>query len=728
MPLTSKSHRSLFAARVTGICRMCFFVSAIALLSSLVASQAFANVRPIGQVSGLDPNASDQAPIVTATGPLLVGATLPGGIFIDLAPTTIGLEGPFVLSGTSANLGITRTGIGRIALTQGTMDLSTDLTVGDAGIAELELDLSSYVNVLGSTIVGNQSGGSGIVDINTVLSRLSTDTLIVGNEGQGQVDIATTGLLRSRDTTVGSAFTGVGLVRMNEDTMWNVDGQFVIGDEGSGDVVLNQFSQISAVADPNGGPDPNVAVVGNAATGLGSVTLNDSSHFFLDRGLTVGREGMGTVVLNGASRLFTGNTTDGEGDSTVGSADGSTGHVTLNGTSRWDVRGNLNIAVAPGGDPNTSSALGTVSVNDSAFMQVDPESDIIIGKRGELNLGGGTLKQLQSGTTTAIANWGVIRGKGTLDAQLDITSSGELRNAADLANQPERLLVTLEVTVAGNSDAVFDTVDGLIESQGGEMEFHGQVTNDGVIVIDDATMRFRGKEVSGAADDLVNNGLVTMGPGSTLYGDINSGGGSLIVDLTTGLMPTQIYGDVIFTTPIVAAITDGGEFEPQAALAPQATGLGFEVDEDSGVLDVRGEIQLDAGNTILDFDYLSSVPSQSGDTIVLATANSIVGDFFNSQIEADGFLWDINVIGNEIVVTNTGMLSTGILGDFNGDGRVDARDFLEWQRDPTIGDLADWTANYGLPISSNVSIVPEPSTLLLALGLLTLKIRRRERT
>jgi hypothetical protein len=53
-------------------------------------------------------------------------------------------------------------------------------------------------------------------------------------------------------------------------------------------------------------------------------------------------------------------------------------------------------------------------------------------------------------------------------------------------------------------------------------------------------------------------------------------------------------------------------------------------------------------------------------------------------------------------------------GDFNGDGYVDGRDFLVWQQNPAIGNLADWQANYGVELmataASAVSPVPEPVT------------------
>ena len=54
-------------------------------------------------------------------------------------------------------------------------------------------------------------------------------------------------------------------------------------------------------------------------------------------------------------------------------------------------------------------------------------------------------------------------------------------------------------------------------------------------------------------------------------------------------------------------------------------------------------------------------------------------------------------------------------GDFNGDRVVDGQDFLAWQRNPSIGELSAWQANFGdTPGVSAAANVPEPSGLLLA--------------
>jgi hypothetical protein len=74
-------------------------------------------------------------------------------------------------------------------------------------------------------------------------------------------------------------------------------------------------------------------------------------------------------------------------------------------------------------------------------------------------------------------------------------------------------------------------------------------------------------------------------------------------------------------------------------------------------------------------------------------------------------------------------------GDFDNDGDVDGRDFLVWQRDPGVGNLADWQANYGggaltvlsgHTVAEATSPVPEPSALFAFIfGFCGLSTRRR---
>lgn len=55
-------------------------------------------------------------------------------------------------------------------------------------------------------------------------------------------------------------------------------------------------------------------------------------------------------------------------------------------------------------------------------------------------------------------------------------------------------------------------------------------------------------------------------------------------------------------------------------------------------------------------------------------------------------------------------------GDFDGDSDVDGKDFLNWQREPSLGNLSDWQANFGAASSLvPTQQVPEPSGSLLVI-------------
>ena len=55
-------------------------------------------------------------------------------------------------------------------------------------------------------------------------------------------------------------------------------------------------------------------------------------------------------------------------------------------------------------------------------------------------------------------------------------------------------------------------------------------------------------------------------------------------------------------------------------------------------------------------------------------------------------------------------------GDFDFNGEVNGLDFLLWQRDPSVGLLSDWEANYGAPLTAASAAVPEPTTCALAIA------------
>lgn len=69
--------------------------------------------------------------------------------------------------------------------------------------------------------------------------------------------------------------------------------------------------------------------------------------------------------------------------------------------------------------------------------------------------------------------------------------------------------------------------------------------------------------------------------------------------------------------------------------------------------------------------------------------------------------------------------SVNLAGDFNFDGVVDGRDFLAWQRNPSIGNLSDWQANYGAQALATSVAVPEPAVLFVLFSVVPLARSRK---
>ncbi len=124
--------------------------------------------------------------------------------------------------------------------------------------------------------------------------------------------------------------------------------------------------------------------------------------------------------------------------------------------------------------------------------------------------------------------------------------------------------------------------------------------------------------------------------------------------------------------------------------------------------------------------------------------NSAIEWSSSSVDSVEHIFWNIQTPGEyKLVVVNNGGLGEpeeyGLAwrfgnsvtpGDFDEDGDVDGRDFMEWQRgnspDPLgSSDLGDWQSNYGNPLVATSQSVPEPhSCLLLAIGLSFVALRK----
>jgi pectate lyase len=180
--------------------------------------------------------------------------------------------------------------------------------------------------------------------------------------------------------------------------------------------------------------------------------------------------------------------------------------------------------------------------------------------------------------------------------------------------------------------------------------------------------------------DLVNQGG-TLAPGEDLFGP------------TAG--QTEILGNLTLASGALA-IELGG---------PAA---GTEFDQ----VIVQGDAHLGG---VLDLSLFNGFSILPGDTFeILTIAGTRSGEFVGlsegslaATLGVDLFITYQAGDGNDVALFTTSSLP----GDFVPNGVVDGEDFLAWQRDPSVGSLVGWEANFGGPASMPTHPVPEPASL-----------------
>jgi hypothetical protein len=93
-----------------------------------------------------------------------------------------------------------------------------------------------------------------------------------------------------------------------------------------------------------------------------------------------------------------------------------------------------------------------------------------------------------------------------------------------------------------------------------------------------------------------------------------------------------------------------------------------------------------------------------------------------------GMAWELSYSATSVLLT---IVDSALGGDYNGDGTVDAADYVVWRKnDGTQAGYEEWSANFGLALSgdgsgdSNVARVPEPSGVVILLAAVVVSRRR----
>jgi hypothetical protein len=148
------------------------------------------------------------------------------------------------------------------------------------------------------------------------------------------------------------------------------------------------------------------------------------------------------------------------------------------------------------------------------------------------------------------------------------------------------------------------------------------------------------------------------------------------------VMPSMnALGQVAFVAPMNPSRPDGGH--NIGLWAQDAEGTLHLIVREGGVLDVDPgpAIDLRTVSTLRALGY-----GNSGNEDGRASAFNDYGQLAFSATFTDG--------ASGVFVSNLVASLPQLPGDFDDDGDVDGRDFLLWQRNPSVGDIADWQANY----------------------------------
>jgi T5SS/PEP-CTERM-associated repeat protein len=540
-----------------------------------------------------------------------VGGTSTGQMIIDIPSDTnplLSVDG--YIGGNTLGLG----SVNVVGLNS-EWRLSNSLTAGWEGQAFLEIAAGGRVQVLRAGIDGepglNDSdytewdllfgaweGSQGFAQIDGFASLLVGGNMSVGHRGQGRIDM-TNG---SRIITINRAVVGA---------VYDVD-----SDENA---IGNGYVMVDGA-----GSRWNVGVTPTSAPPLpGGGTPPAEDNF--DGLLIIGAQGRGTVeILNkGWVRVET--------DTILGDEAGAFGKAVINGADSllWSLE-NMFVGNAAG------TATGELHIDALGEARADgdgPAGGVFVGPLGLVEFGGGTL------IAPNLASAGVIRGDGRVESPT-VVNTGDIRNAAGLANIRERLVFTGLVTNTSN-----------IESIGGEMEFQELVTHDGPdadVVAIDAILRFRGGLTSvNGARIFLEDSVVWMPEGEVL-----ASAGSL----------SLWAGESTLAGNLELAATNR---------------LNVTLGDDYGRLEVTGDATLGGlVNVSLRDDYLPKI----GDAFEIIDASSLTGTFTTVSGGAGGAgFWQASYTGTSAILSYVADVVSTLLADFDGNGVVDGGDLAVWQ-------------------------------------------------
>jgi hypothetical protein len=544
-------------------------------------------------------------------------------------------------------------------------------------------------------------GESGTTIAGGTLTAAGSGELLVHNYG-GRLTInsnllSSTGLTVVGDLILGGNNTGLtGPINVN-------GGKLTV----TSAAAVNSASQInfnSASADQTFTISPGW----NPVTILPSVRLSGNTTF--DTGLSHSRVALDGVISSAAGAT-TPITFDGRFD--LNAANTFTGDITVSPGGELRIQSNASLGnpantMTLGGGSNpyvTVLTLGSNGINVTRPVVINSRTQIYVGPHAY-----GTIS-------------GPISGPGTLRVS-DWEASLTLSNPSNsFSGGVEVSFSTLAIQTDGALGASSGQVDIV---NGGTLRYTGSTATSRTFNVHNGTINLGGHVLDLNGGLLVNNGTVRSGTVNVNDGSTAKGTGSYdAVHVTDGgvFAPGDSVG---FMTANSVSFDTGSSLSIELAGAAPA-----QYDQ----LHVSGRLSL--GGT-LDVSLISPFTPQAGDSFDILDWGSLSRtiDYVTLPELGPELLW------NTSQLYINGALTVTIAGDFNGDGSVDAADYVVWRQGLdttyTLDDYNAWRAHFGQTVGSGEALVadslaradaaiPEPGALWLALlGAAIIALKKRK--
>lgn len=485
------------------------------------------------------------------------------------------------------------------------------LAVGDVGQGKLNITNTAVVKSTGESQIGRVEESTGQVVVNNAVWNI-TDAggtalkLMLGGAGTGSLDILQGGTVTSGETRVGGWTRAIGTLNVDGANSKMTADSLIVGDSGKGDLSITNNAVVKSI----GG-----SVVGrvNQSTGYAKVESggywDNSSAAGVLQSLGVGVEGLGTLdVLSGGTvnaglvtvgrwvpasgtinvsglnaKMFTGGMIVGyAGAATLNISDNGEVKSTGAGTISNDANSNGQVNVTTGGHWELSDDAGT-SLRSLVVGHLSAGT-LNINTTGTVNAGTTMLGNGVSGEGTVTVNHAgsllsssetIVgdKGKGTLN----VSDSGEVRSSqrasigdeaggSGTANVNTNGLwdITSDLTVgmAGNGELNIETAG---QVKAGSIGIGGSASGVGNVRVDGAGSLLQGNSVdigsngtgtltlSRSSTLALNNGNIFLGTNGGSHGTLNIGAahGENAVDAgfitgTTGIIFGNGDGTLVF--------------------------------------------------------------------------------------------------------------------------------------------------------------------------------------